>query len=189
MFIDLVGNESIQSRHYEVVTLQNMLMFYNALMCLVVANWGIGDRLASLSPYLPISLSPYLPISLSPYLPISLSPKKVYTDLPVIHLDAYYWQSGWQENDPQQWLQIQQELIQCDRWIIDGNYGNTMDIRLAVADTVIWLDFNRYLCLWRVCKRYLKYPGKTRPDMAANCPERLTREFLQYVWNFPSTSL
>jgi adenylate kinase family enzyme len=106
-------------------------------------------------------------------------------DLPVIHLDAYYWQSGWQETDAQQWIQTQEELIKTSRWIIDGNYGNTLDIRLAVADTVIWLDFNRYLCLWRVCKRYLKYPGKTRPDMAANCPERLTREFMQYVWNFP----
>jgi adenylate kinase family enzyme len=60
-----------------------------------------------------------------------------------------------------------------------------MDIRFAAADTVIWLDFNRYLCFWRVFQRYLKYPGKTRPDMAANCPERLNPEFLQYVWNFP----
>jgi adenylate kinase family enzyme len=106
-------------------------------------------------------------------------------NLPVIHLDAYYWQSGWQETDAQEWLQIQQELIKGNSWIIDGNYSNTLDIRLAAADTVIWLDFNRYLCLWRVCQRYLKYLGKTRPDMAANCPERLNREFMQYVWNFP----
>jgi adenylate kinase family enzyme len=106
-------------------------------------------------------------------------------DLPVIHLDAYYWQSGWQETDAPRWLQIQEELIKKSHWIIDGNYGNTLDIRLAAADTVIWLDFNRYLCLWRVGKRYLKYFGKTRPDMAANCPERLNREFMQYVWNFP----
>jgi adenylate kinase family enzyme len=106
-------------------------------------------------------------------------------NLPVIHLDAYYWQSGWQETDAQEWLQIQEKLIKQNRWIIDGNYGKTMSIRFAAADTVIWLDFNRYLCLWRVCKRYLKYPGKTRPDMAANCPERLNKEFMQYVWNFP----
>jgi adenylate kinase family enzyme len=106
-------------------------------------------------------------------------------NLPVIHLDAYYWQSGWQSTDAQQWLRIQEKLIKQNRWIIDGNYGNTMGIRLAAADTVIWLDFNRYLCLWRVFQRYLKYPGKTRPDMASNCPERLTGEFMQYVWNFP----
>lgn len=106
-------------------------------------------------------------------------------DLPVIHLDAYYWQSGWQETDAQAWRQIQQELIKGKSWIIDGNYGNTLDIRLAAADTIIWLDFNRYLCLGRVLQRYFKYLGKTRPDMGVNCPERLSREFIQYVWNFP----
>jgi adenylate kinase family enzyme len=106
-------------------------------------------------------------------------------NLPVIHLDAYYWQPGWQETEAQRWQQIQQELIKGNSWVIDGNYGNTMDIRLAAADTIIWLDFNRYLCLGRVIKRYLQYPGKTRPDMAANCPERLNREFIKYVWNFP----
>ncbi|MBE9043018.1 DNA topology modulation protein [Pleurocapsales cyanobacterium LEGE 10410] len=106
-------------------------------------------------------------------------------DLPVIHLDAYYWQPGWQETDPDTWQEIHRELIKGDRWIIDGNYGNTMDIRLAAADTIIWLDFNRYLCLWRVFQRYLQHPGKVRPDMAAGCPERLNWEFMHYVWNFP----
>jgi adenylate kinase family enzyme len=106
-------------------------------------------------------------------------------NLPVIHLDAYYWQSGWQKTDAEEWLQIQENLIKQNCWIIDGNYGKTIGIRFAAADTIIWLDFNRYLCLWRICKRYLKYPSKTRPDMAANCPERLNLEFMQYVWNFP----
>jgi adenylate kinase family enzyme len=106
-------------------------------------------------------------------------------NLPVIHLDAYYWQPGWQETEQHKWLARQQELIKGDRWIIDGNYGSTMDIRLAKSDTIIWLDFNRYLCLWRVIKRYLRYAGITRPDMAAGCPERFNWEFLQYVWNFP----
>ncbi|BAZ43015.1 topology modulation protein [Chondrocystis sp. NIES-4102] len=105
-------------------------------------------------------------------------------DLPVIHLDTYYWQPGWQETEENDWLTIQQELIKNSCWIIDGNYINTMDIRLAVADTIIWLDFNRYLCLWRVLKRYLQYSGKTRPDMATGCLERFNWEFLQYVWNF-----
>ena len=104
-------------------------------------------------------------------------------DLPVIHLDAYYWQPRWQESNTQQWLEIQRELIKGDRWIVDGTYGGTMNIRLSAADTVIWLDFNRYLCLWRIFKRYLQYRGNTRPDMAAS-PERLNKEFIRYVWNF-----
>ncbi|MEL6494988.1 MAG: hypothetical protein AAFQ41_07670 [Cyanobacteria bacterium J06623_7] len=76
-------------------------------------------------------------------------------------------------------------MIEGDCWIIDGNYGGTMNVRLAAADTVIWLDFNRYLCLSRIFKRYLQYSGKTRPDMATDCPERWNWEFLKYVWDFP----
>ena len=105
-------------------------------------------------------------------------------NLPVIHLDTYYWQPGWQATDGDRWLEIQQELIAEESWIVDGNYGSTLDLRLAAADTVIWLDFGRCLCLWRVIKRYIRYPGKTRPDMATKCPERLNWEFMQYVWNF-----
>jgi adenylate kinase family enzyme len=106
-------------------------------------------------------------------------------NLPVIHLDAYYWQSGWQQTNRNEWLAVHQKLIKGDRWIIDGNYGSTMGTRLARADTIVWLDFNRYLCLWRVLKRYLHYRGDTRSDMAAGCPERFSWEFWQYVWNFP----
>jgi adenylate kinase family enzyme len=106
-------------------------------------------------------------------------------NLPVIHLDAHYWQPGWQESDKNDWLTIQQKLIKGDRWIIDGNYGSTMNLRLARANTIIWLDFHRHICLWRVLKRYLQYAGETRPDMAKGCPERLNWDFWQYVWNFP----
>ena len=105
--------------------------------------------------------------------------------LPIIHLDAYYWQPGWRETDAKQWLETQQELVKSDRWIIDGTYGGSLNIRLAAADTIIWLDFNRYLCLSRILKRYLQYPGKTRLDMAQGCPERLNLEFFKYVWDFP----
>lgn len=108
-------------------------------------------------------------------------------NLSVIHLDTYYWQPDWQETEQNDWLAKQQELIKGDRWIIDGNYINTMDIRLAVADIIIWLDFNRYVCLSRVLKRYLQYAGKIRPDMGEGCPERFSWEFLQYVWNFNQT--
>lgn len=104
--------------------------------------------------------------------------------LPIIHLDTYYWQTGWQEINQTKWQKIQQKLVAQECWIIDGNYISTMDIRLAAADTIIWLDFNRYLCLWRIFKRYLEYPGRTRPDMGKECPERLNWEFMQYVWNF-----
>ena len=106
--------------------------------------------------------------------------------LPVIHLDSYFWQTGWIETLSSDWIEIQKELIKRNCWVIDGNYSSTMDTRLEVADTIIWLDFNHYLCLWRVIKRYWQYAGRVRPDMAAGCPEKLDLEFVQYVWNFPN---
>ncbi|WP_223265352.1 hypothetical protein [Nostoc sp. 'Peltigera membranacea cyanobiont' 210A] len=68
---------------------------------------------------------------------------------------------------------------------MDGNYSGTLDVRLPVADTVIFLDFPRLLCLSRVIKRRFIYAGKSRPDMASDCPERLNWEFIKYIWSYP----
>jgi len=105
--------------------------------------------------------------------------------LPLLHLDAHYWQSGWIEPETEEWERKVVSLLERDVWVMDGNYGETLDLRLPHADTVIYLDLPHWLCLWRVCKRAMQYRGETRPDMAANCPERLEWEFLKYVWEFP----
>ncbi len=35
-----------------------------------------------------------------------------------------------------------------------------------------------------VVKRWLRYRGKVRPDMAEGCPEKIDAKFLSYIWNF-----
>src|SRR5207237_10728696 len=72
-------------------------------------------------------------------------------------------------------------------WVMDGNYGGTLALRLARADTVIFLDLPRAVCLWRVLRRQLRYRGQKRPDMAPGCPERMTWEFLRWIWSYPQT--
>ena len=104
--------------------------------------------------------------------------------LPTIHLDAHFWQAGWVESEAKEWWVKQESLLQGERWIIDGNYTATIDLRIAVADMIIYLDFPRYLCLWRILKRYWQYRGQVRPDMAEGCPERLNWDFFLYVWHF-----
>ena len=106
--------------------------------------------------------------------------------LPVIHLDAVYWQPGWKETPKDQWQARVAELIQQDAWIMDGNYGGTMEMRVRAADTVILLDIPRTQCLFRVLKRAVRYRGRTRPDMNPGCPEMLPdREFLRWIWTYP----
>ena len=105
-------------------------------------------------------------------------------DLPIIHLDAEYWEPGWTQPPSEVWLERQKQLLAAERWIIDGNYGGTMETRFAAADTIIFLDFPRLLCTWRVLKRVLEYRPGARPDMAEGCAERFDLDFLKYVWTF-----
>lgn len=102
----------------------------------------------------------------------------------VVHLDRLFWKPGWVETPRQEWEELQQWLVERAAWIIDGNYGATMDIRLEAADTVIFLDFPRRVCLWRAVKRAIQFRGETRPDMGNGCPEKIDLEFLLYIWRF-----
>lgn len=105
-------------------------------------------------------------------------------DLPVIHLDAEHWQPGWIEPSKEEWARRVQELTQGEAWVIDGNYGGTMDLRLAAADTILFLDLPPPLCLMRVVQRQIRYRNQTRPDMGPGCPEKLDPAFLRWIWNY-----
>lgn len=109
------------------------------------------------------------------------------TGLPVIHLDRLYWQPGWETTPREEWRTLQHGLVEQPTWIIDGNYGGTLEIRLQAADTVVFLDYSRLTCLWGVVRRYLMYRRGQRPDMAAGNDERLSFELLKWVWRYPET--
>ncbi len=104
--------------------------------------------------------------------------------LPLYHLDQFYWQAGWVEKPKSEWEPIVQALAKKEAWIIDGNYGSTMDLRLERADTVILLLVPTYKALYRVISRTIKYWRTTRPDMTEGCRERFDLEFLHYVLTF-----
>lgn len=104
----------------------------------------------------------------------------------VIHLDTLMWRPGWQFVEKVEQIQIQRKLVQKDEWIIDGNYSSTFDIRLDRADTIIFLNYSRYLCLYRALKRMVHYRNKTRPDMVEGNDERLDVNFLKWIWNYPN---
>ena len=107
------------------------------------------------------------------------------TELPLIHLDQEHWQPGWIEMDKATWKARMRDLVTADRWIIDGNYGASLDIRIKRADTIILLDFPVWLCLARVVRRVRETRGRVRPDMAEGCPERFNLPFLLYVARYP----
>jgi len=103
-----------------------------------------------------------------------------------IHLDSHFWQPGWIQTPREEWILKQQILLKKKSWIMDGNYGGTIDLRISAADTLIFFDFNRYFCLYRVVKRFFQYRGKTRPDMSDGCNEQLDWGFIKWIWDFPN---
>lgn len=108
--------------------------------------------------------------------------------LPVHHLDKLNWKPGWVPTPADEWRKIQDKLVQEDSWIIDGNYGGTIDLRIAAADTVIFLDFPRLRCLWNSIKRLSRFRGRNRPDMGAGCLERFKWDYIKWIWGFGKTS-
>jgi len=106
------------------------------------------------------------------------------TQLPLIHLDQHYWLPNWTEPSKEVWNKKVASLVKGENWIIDGNYSSSMDLRIARADTIIYLDYPTWRCLWRVIKRVSRYHGRRRPDMPEDCNERFDIDFLHYVLTF-----
>lgn len=109
-------------------------------------------------------------------------------DIEVSHLDSAYWRSGWSKPSEDEWLRTVTQLVSGDAWILDGNFGGTLELRLRHCDTIVFLDMSRLLCLWRVLKRRLLYRNRSRPDMAEGCNEKLDLDFILWVWNYSHRS-
>ena len=102
-------------------------------------------------------------------------------NIEVFHLDALFWKPNWTPTPQEEWETMTKQLLAKNSWIIDGNFGSTMDLRIQEADTIIFLDYSTIRCLYGVIKRRIQYHGKTRPDMGDKCPEKLDFEFIKWI--------
>ncbi|MDO6655249.1 topology modulation protein [Anaerobacillus sp. 1_MG-2023] len=103
-------------------------------------------------------------------------------DLKVYHLDTLFWKPNWVETSLVEFRDTQQKIAMTEKWIMEGNYSNSYDIRVARADTIIYLDVPRWLCIYRVLKRWVTHIGQTRPDMGKGCKEKVDWSFLTFIW-------
>jgi adenylate kinase family enzyme len=104
--------------------------------------------------------------------------------LPLIELDRLFWRPGWTATPDEDWRVLLHEISAGPRWVMDGNYSGSLSIRLPRADTVIWPDYPRHVCLRRVLVRTARNVGRVREGLPEGCPERFNVEFLRWIWNF-----
>ena len=104
--------------------------------------------------------------------------------LPVVHLDVLFWKPGWVESDRDEYRAAVVEALAAPEWICDGNFTSTFDMRMALSDTIIWIDRPRFLCLFRAIKRAITYAGGGRPDIAEGCDEKIDFEFYRFILTY-----
>jgi nicotinamide riboside kinase len=99
------------------------------------------------------------------------------TGLPVTEVDKIFWQPGLIATPRQRWIEMQEQLVVGDRWIMEGDLGpyDAVEVRLRAADTIIFLDFSLVRCAWRAIRRsreradfwrwLLAYRYQSRPNL------------------------
>jgi adenylate kinase family enzyme len=104
-------------------------------------------------------------------------------DVEVFHLDRLWWQPGEYKivgaasvathtMEQDEFLQLEERIAAGEVWVIDSGVAN-IEIRLARADTVVFLDLPRWICAWRVLKRH----NRARPDYSEG-----VREGIGWLW-------
>ena len=101
------------------------------------------------------------------------------TGIPLYHLDMMYWNADKTTVEKSVFLERLSVVLEKDEWIIDGNYGSTMELRMAACDTVIFLDYPLDICLDGIKERR----GKPRSDMPWIETEE-DEEFIEFIKNY-----
>ena len=106
-----------------------------------------------------------------------------HTGLPLHYLDMLYWNAD-KTTVPKELFRARlAEILKGDKWLIDGNYLSTMEVRMEACDAVFFLDYPPELCLAGVEARM----GKPRPDMPWVETE-WDEEFREYIKKFSEES-
>ncbi len=102
------------------------------------------------------------------------------TGLPLYHIDRIRWRTDWTLMPREEFIPIIKDIMNCDEWIIDGNYINSLELRLSYADTIFYFDIPTEECLSNISER----KGKPRSDMPDGMIDRDDPEFIDFIKNF-----
>lgn len=98
------------------------------------------------------------------------------TGIDVYHLDNLFWNPDKTTVSDSEFHCRLNTVLDKDQWIIDGNYGRTMEMRIQKADTIFFFDLPKETCLEGVKQRI----GSKRDDLPWVETE-LDPEFVSFI--------
>ena len=105
-----------------------------------------------------------------------------YYSCDVLHLDSVSYAPNWVRRADEEIAEDVKPFLEKDAWIIEGNYSRILyEQRMEDADKIIFFNFNRFSCLWRAYRRYRKYKGTNRPDLASGCNDKFDMGFILWI--------
>ena len=72
-----------------------------------------------------------------------------------VEIDALYHRPNWTHVDDAELARQVAEVVDTDGWVIDGNYSQVRLIVWNAADTIVWLDYPKWLVMSRMVRRTL----------------------------------
>lgn len=101
-------------------------------------------------------------------------------DYPLYYLDSIYWKEDCTHISRNELISETKEIFKEDKWIIDGNFRNTLELRIRACDLIYFFDIPRERCIEGVYSRV----GKVRSEMPCNLP--VDDELISFINNFNS---
>lgn len=86
------------------------------------------------------------------------------TDLPLYYLDMIYWKEDCSHITRTEFIEKQKEILQGNEWIVDGNFRNTLEMRIKESELIFFFDIPTEECIEGALNR-----GK-REDMPCVLP-------------------
>ena len=106
------------------------------------------------------------------------------TELPLFYLDAIWHKPDRTHISREEYDERLAEIMQLDKWIIDGNYSRTIEMRMKMSDTVFLFDLPTEVCIQGATERL----GKPRYDVPWINTE-LDLVLKQTIEDFPNQNL
>lgn len=106
------------------------------------------------------------------------------TNLPLYYLDMLWHKKDRTNISREEFDEKLEKILKKDKWIIDGNYQRTIEMRLKECDTVFLMDYPLEVCLSGAEERV----GKKREDLPW-IEEKVDEEFKQIIVDFSKNKL